>query len=254
MLNSGLSVIFIFSLIGLYIGLTHAIRKSYHNRKGVYLRLYKCRSCDFTSYSELYSNLHIVSHPNHTLNDNQILIKYDKNSFRPWFFRLSVISRRKRLEKNYDRGFIIPTGSNQRIRNEIKGNKKYWVRLIGVILSITIIPVSLYYIYSIFMSPENVITHLIPFFTGLIIWSYIIIALKNEDVKNVYVFKLELEYQRKQDNPYIIFKYVKMAPSYWECVDNKREMEPIEVQDGELYIVDKIVLNKFAEIIGVIPE
>ena len=250
----GLSIIFILTLIVLYIGFTYAIRKSYRNRKGVYLRLYKCRSCDFPSFSEFYSNLHIVSHPNHTLNDNQILIKYDKNGFVPWFFGLSVISKRKRLEKNYDRDFIILTGSYRRIRYEIKGNKRYLVSLIVVILLIAMTPFYLYHIYSISRSPEILVAYLILFFTSFIICAYITSAVKNEDVKHVYVFKLELEYQQKLNTPYIIFKYVKMAPWYWEGIEKKSEMEPIEVQDGELYIVDKIILNKFAEIIDVIPE
>jgi len=250
----GLSIIFIFSLIELYIGLTHAIRKSYHNRKGIYLRLYKCRNCDFTSYSEFYSNLHIVSHPDHILNDNQILIKYDINSFIPWFFGLSAIIKRKRMEKNYDQDFIILTDSNQRIIHEIKGNKRYLAILIGLILSITIMSVHLYYIRFIFMSLEAVITFLIPFFTGLIIWSYITIAILNEYAENVYVLMLKLEYQEEQENPYIKLKYVKLPSGYWEWVKKKSEMKPIEVQDGELYIVDKIVLNKFWEIVGVIPE
>ncbi|AGO61415.1 hypothetical protein [Ferroplasma acidarmanus] len=251
---SGLSVIFIFSLIGLYIGLTRAIRKSYHNRKGVYLRLYKCRNCDFTSFSEFYSNLHIVSHPNHILNDNQILIKYDKNSFIPWFFGLLAISKRKKLKKNYDRDFIILTDSSQRIRYEIKGNKWYWASLIVLILFIAITPVYLYYTYYIYRSLELLIIQLIVFFTAFIICAYVTIALKTEDVNNVYIFMLKLEYQEEQWNPYTKLKYVKLPYGYWAWVEKKSEMEPIEVQDGKLYIVNKIVLNKFKEVIGVIPE
>ncbi len=246
--------IFILSLVELYTGLTHAIRKSYYNRKGVYIKLHKCRSCDFTSYSEFYSNLHIVSHPNHTLTDNQILIKYDKNSLIPWFFGLLAISKRKRLKKNYDRDFIILSESHQRFRTEIKGNKKYLVSIISLILSITIIPVYLYFIYSVFMSLEAVITSLITFFIGLIVLVYIFIAIMNEYAENVYVLMLKLEYQEEQENPYIKLKYVKLPSGYWEWVKKKSEMESIEVQDGELYIVDKIVLNKLWEIIRVIPE
>ncbi|AGO61372.1 MULTISPECIES: hypothetical protein [Ferroplasma] len=249
-----LSIIFIIALIELYYGLTHAMRKSYHNGKGVYLRLYKCMSCDFTSYSEFYSNLHIVSHPDHTLKDNQILIKYENFNYRPWFLRISVISRRNRIDKNSDREFAVQGESDLRNSEEIKGSKWDLVRLIGVILLISIIPVYLYWVYSLYRSPEIVIVSLIIFGTGLMIRSYIQIALMNEDIKNVYLFKVELVDQEEKGNPYIIFKYVKMAPSYWEWVEKKSEMEPIEVQDGELYIVDKIVLNKFAEIIEVSHE
>ena len=250
----GLSITFILTLILLYIGFTHAIRKSYRNRKGVYLKLYKCRSCDFSSFSEFYSNLHIVSHPNHALTDNHILIKYDKNSIIPWFFGLLSISKRKRLKKNYDQDFIILSESHQRIRTEIKGNKKYLVSIIVVILSIAIIPFYLYHIYSVFRSPEILVAQLILFFTSFIICAYITIALKTEDVNNVYIFMLKLEYQEEQENPYIKLKYVKLPSGYWGWVEKKSEMKPIEVQDGELYIVDKIVLNKLWEIIRVIPE
>jgi len=250
-----LSIIFIIALIELYYGLTYAIRKSYHNRKGVYLKLYKCRSCDFISYSEFYSNLHIVSHPDHMLNDNQILIKYENFSYRPWFLRISVISKRNRIDKNSDSEFAVQSESDRRNRNEIKRSKWDLVLLIGVILIlISIISAYLYLAYSLYRSLEIIIIPLIAFATGLIVRSYIQNALTNEDMKNVYIFKVELVDQEKKGNPYIIFKYVKMAPSYWEWVDKNGEMKPIEVQDGELYIVDKIVLNKFAEIIEVSHE
>lgn len=252
-----LSIIFIIGLIELYYGLTCAIRKSYHNGKGVYLRLYKCRSCDFTTYSEFYSNPHIVAHPDHILKDKQILIKYNKYNCRPWFLRISVISRRNTIDKNSDSEFAVPSDSTWRITNEIKGSKQNKARLIGVILQIPIISAwvyGAYYLYSLFRSPEIVMAYLITIGIFLLIDIYIMLAVTKEDMDNVYVLKLDLIDHGEKRNPYIKFEYVKMAPSYWECVEKKSKMEPIEVQDGELYIVDKIVLNKFAEIIEVSHE
>ncbi len=252
-----LSIIFIIGLIELYYGLTCAIRKSYHNGKGVYLRLYKCRNCDFTSYSEFYSNLHIVSHPDHTLKDNQILIKYEKFNCRPWFSRLSVISRRKRVEKNSDRECASLSESTRRITNKIKGNKPNKARLIGVILLIPILLLwayGAYYVYSLFRSPEIVMAYLIPIGIFLLIDIYIMLAVTKEDMDNVYILKLDLVDQGVKGNPKIKFEYSTMSSLYWGCVDKKSEMESIEVQDGKLYIVDKVCRNKFGEIVKVIPE
>ncbi|BAB59870.1 TVG0735005 [Thermoplasma volcanium GSS1] len=254
LLEFQLSFYFIIALIMLYIGLTRAIRTSYYNRKGVYLRLYKCRICDFTSFSEFYSNLHIVSHPDHTLKYNQILIKYAKEPKKTWFTRLSTISKRKRLEKNYDRDFIILSKTDQRNENEIKGGKWLQVRSVGIILSIIILQAYIYYSYSLFRSPEIIIGTLIIFGIFYIICFYIFIQLNTQDVENAHIFKLELEYKQEQENPYIVFHHAKIDLSYWKSINKKLKLKPIEVQDGELFIVDKIVINNCGEIIDAIPE
>jgi len=252
-----LSIIFIIGLIELYYGLTCAIRKSYHNGKGLYLRLYKCKSCDFTSYSEFYSNLHIVSYPEHTLKDNQILIKYEKFKCIQWFSRLSVISRRKTVEKNSDHECASLSESTWRITNEIISSKRNKPRLIDVIRQIPVIAFSayvVYYVYSIFRSPEAVIPYLILIGIFLLISNYITHAVTKEDTDNVYILKLDLVYQGEKGNPKINFQCFTMSSLYWDCVENSSEIEPIEVQDGNIYIVDKVCRNKFGEIVKVIPE
>jgi len=249
---SEFGIMFIIGLVELYYGLTYVIRKSSHNEKGVYLRLYKCRSCDFTSYSGFYSNLHIVSHPDHTLKYDQVLIKYQKYDFRPWFLkRPIIISRRKRLEKSYDPEFTVTSGSDRRISKELKSSKQNNGNFIGFILWIFITSAFICLLYS---SPKSLIAYLIIIIViFLFITSYITIENVSGDGDIIYVLMIDLVYQGEKGNPNIKFECYKIGTSYWDYVKKEGIMEPIEVQDGELYIVDKIVVNRFWEIIGIIP-
>lgn len=250
------SLIGMIVLIELYFGLTLAIRKSIHNRKGVYIRQYICRNCDFTSFSDFYSNLHIISHIDHTLKGNQILIKFERLNFFPSFLRFLVNRGNRRLNELYDPDFTILSKSERRIKNEItEGVKEKKVSLVAMILLIIIALAFFVYEYSLSKSLILVIlTFAIVFGSMFIVSSYTGAALVNEDIDSVYLFKMNLKGQKENGNSKIRFKYFKVGPLYWKQVKKKPGMEHIETQDGPLYIIDKIVLNKFGELIEVNPE
>ncbi len=242
-------------LIELYFGLTLAIRKSIHNKKAVYLRQYNCRSCAFTSYSEFSSNLHIVSHPDHTMTGNQILIKFERLNLFPRFLRFLDNNRHRKLKELYDPDFTILSGSDWRIKNEItEGHNENKFRLIGAVSLILISLIFFVYEYSLLKSLILVVLAFVTVFGSIFLaTSYISIAIANEDIDSVYLFKMDLIEQREKGNPKIRFKYFKVGSVYWKHVKKKPGIDRIETQDGTLYIIDKIVLNKFGELIEVNP-
>ena len=242
-------------LIELYFGLTQAIRKSVHDKKGVYLRQYICGNCGFTSYSEFYSNLHIVSYPDHTLKGNQILIKLERLNLFPRFLRFLFNNRRRKLKKLNDPELTILSESDRRLKNEItEGQDPIKFGVIGVILLILLAVAYLSYEYLLLKSIILTIFTLVIIFGPIFLVStYTGIALANEDIDSIYLFKMVLTNQKERETLKIRFKYFKVGTLYWKHVKKGPGMEQIETQDGPLYIINKIVLNKFGELIEVIP-
>jgi len=250
------SLLFITTLVELLVSLIYIIkRKSFHDKKSVYLRSYDCRTCNFTSCSEFYSNLHISSHPDHTLRYNQVLLEF-KRFNRPWFLRLLVVNRQKKLKELCDPDFTILSESNRRIKDEItethEWNKAHLIMKIILIFIVIFSIFSLYYLNVMYRSPLIMFASIITFSFSFVVDFYIFLTLI--DVDYVYICKIYQIDRKEKGNPNVRLKFIKVSSLYWKYVKNKPEKEPIETLDGPLHIVDKIVLNKFGEPIEVIPE
>ncbi len=251
------SLVFMVALIQLYFGLTRAIKKSTHRKKGVYLRLNSCRNCDFTSYSEFNSNLHIVSYPDHTLTSKQIFVAFERYN-KPPFLRFSVISRQSKLKELYDPDLTILSGSDRRIESEITDGHG-WINAnvkvaIAMILFGLVVLAALTFLYFLFKSTLLTISMLLIIVFCLLISTYVETELVKGDITSVYLCKMNLIDREEKRNPKITFKFYTVGSSYWEHVKKETVMDPIEVHDGSLYIIDKIVLNKFGELTEVYLE
>ncbi|QRF74884.1 hypothetical protein Thermo_00376 [Thermoplasmatales archaeon] len=199
------------------------------------------------------SNLHIVSHPEHTLRGKQILLSF-YGSKKSQSSRLSAINRKKKLKELYYPVSDILSGSGREIKHEMIEDRRL-MKLAIIALTLTFFGVSvyLYYIYTLYRSPLIILEDIIDFIVFSIISLYIFITRSNENIYKVYICRINLKDLKDEGNP-IEIKYTLVDLSYWKHVKKRPGMEPIQMQHGILYIVDKVVLNKFGEPIEVIPE
>ena len=254
LLLSSFGLIGILVLIALYVGLTMAIRRSLHG-KGAPLKHYYCESCNYNSFSSFSSTLHIVANPEHTLNGHLIMVKYSRMKFTKSLLISLLKLVKRRLKESYDPELVIFSESDRRIKHEISKNHKYLIKFImwTMILALSVIfPVIID--YSILKSLVLAIQLTILTFGCVFIASLIIaFALVEGNTNFVYILKIKSRDVNKTKSEQIRLQLIKVGRKYWEHVKKGADLEQIDAEMGPLYIIGKVVLNKYGELIEVSP-
>ena len=235
----------------LYKGFTSAVRNSL-NSKGLHLRYFHCTKCDFISFSNTASTLHLVVNPTHLLGYELLLVKHSE--IEPSSIRFSVIynKERKRVEVLNDPDFSVHSESERRIEMEISNwsdslkNLSVYVAIGSVILGVIIFN---------FFLPLTLAIVLVILIVGSVMFASWILASSSENGTRdkVLLLKVMLEYNEKSRHQQIIFNTFTVGIMYWEHVKKGEEFESIDTELGPLYLIDKAVLNKFGELIEAIP-
>ena len=91
------------------------------------------------------------------------------------------------------------------------------------------------------------------FGSAMIVNWIIAYALANGEEDSVHLLKVKLKSSDKFSNQQIRLKLFKVGRKYWEHVKKGTDVESINTEMGPLYLIDKVVLNKFGELIEIIP-
>jgi hypothetical protein len=242
---------FIF-LIQLYLGLTSVIRKS-TNKKGSFIKYYKCEKCDYDSFSSTDSTIHIISHTDHSFIGKLVLVKSFSQKLYSTSLNKILHSLGVHKEDAQDSVFITSTESDVRIKDKMERTNFFTKKTILSLLIIILIVISYTsYLYFQFKSLTLVIIVPIMFF-GLTQYGVQLITRETSKDENhkIYLLLIEIKGLNKLESLKVRFELFSVGRLYWEYVKKNGIEGPIDTLNGPLYIVNKLITNKFAELIEV---
>ena len=241
-------------LLELYLGLTSAIRRSLHS-KGIHLKRYCCERCDFNSFSSMFSSVHMVTNPAHSLEVQLILVKYSRMNFSLIGLESLVNPTQKRLREFNDPDLTIYSESDWRIRKEMSDGIRSLSGLVfSIFFPIAVISIFIGLDYFILKSLVLAIYVVTLIFGSFMIVNWVIAyALANGEEDSVHLLKVKLKSSDKPSKKQIRLKLFKVGREYWEHVKKGADIESIDTEMGPLYLIDKIVLNRFGELTEILP-
>ena len=244
------------ALLELYRGLTRTIKRSTVKKK-IYAKYFRCEKCDFFTFSQFNSTLHILSKPYHSIDAHLIMVRGNKPN--------SPVFKLERLKKIFshsdkvdfrglESGGVIVTSSNHRIQDELKEKPTVSkTRLAEIMLFVLFFLGYVFYIHSLHISLTIVAVFLIVIFLLFFSENFITVIedVKEDDDTTVHLLFLQISGLDTSKIPNVSFNLFSCGRLYWDHVKKENIKESIETPKGPLFLIETMVLNRFEELIEV---